>query len=79
LRLTKYTGLLYSVLICLAIGIWINIWSIAAEEYSNFDNSLEATNKALILQKIDNFYFPSILVIHLMIFLIFKHKDAKRK
>jgi hypothetical protein len=77
LRNTKYICLLFSIFICIGIGFCIHIWSITADEYSKFDRSIDAANKALFLENINRFYLPFMLGLHLIIFLTFKFRDAK--
>lgn len=77
MRLTKYIFLLLSFVISLFIGFIVHIRYIAADEYSHFDKSMEAAKKALFLENINGFYLPAVLVLHLIIFLTFKYRDAK--
>jgi hypothetical protein len=70
--------LLSSFVLSLFIGFIVHIRYIAADEYYHFDKSMEAAKKALFMENINEFYLLSVVVLHFIIFLLFKYRDAKR-
>ena len=76
---TKYFILWISLIVFSIIGMIVHIEYIKADEYANFDGSLQAAYKAMNLEIINMLYFPIILLTHLIVFAVFKYKDAKLK
>ncbi|UYZ21173.1 hypothetical protein [Mesobacillus jeotgali] len=74
----KYLILLISFLGFCVVGGIIHIEYITADEYAEFDGSLQAAKKALYLEIINTIYFPIILIIHLTLFIIFKFKGSRK-
>lgn len=76
---TKYFILWISLIVFSIIGMIVHIEYIKADEYANFDGSLQAAYKAMNLEIINMLYFPIILLTHLIVFAVFKYNDAKLK
>ena len=75
----KYFILLISLIVFGIIDVIVQIEFITADEYANFDGSLQAAYRAMNLEIINMLYFPIILLTHLILFVVFKYKDAKLK
>ncbi|KMM38447.1 hypothetical protein [Guptibacillus hwajinpoensis] len=68
----------YSLFISIAVALVLEITVIGTEEYAQFDNSTKAKNEARLLKSIQASYFPSIIVLHLLIVIRFLVKYYKK-
>jgi cytochrome b subunit of formate dehydrogenase len=78
MRKTKYLFLSISFLFFCVVGGILHIEHITADEYAQFDRSLQATKKALNLEIINAIYFQIIFIVHLILFTFFKIKDSRK-
>lgn len=78
LLLSKYVIWIFSLIIFLAIGVVLDIATVGAEEYALFDNNMKATDDAKLLRSIHTFYFPTVIVSHLLVLIIVGFKKSNR-
>ncbi|RXT03909.1 hypothetical protein [Ammoniphilus sp. CFH 90114] len=79
MKLTNNSFLLISFLIFIFIGVLLQIENISADEYSKFDGSIEATKYALKVETVNDIYFPVVLVVHFILFLLLRYKFSTRR
>lgn len=74
----KYLLLSISFLFFCVVGGILHIEYIKADEYAQFDRSLQTAKKSLNLEIINTVYFPIILIVHFIIFICFKLKGSSK-
>ncbi|GHI01651.1 hypothetical protein [Neobacillus kokaensis] len=79
MKFNKYSFLLISFLAFISFGFFLFYKYLKAEEFSNIDSGLQSGYNALNLQIINTIYIPSIIIIHILLFLVYKFKDKKTK
>jgi cytochrome b subunit of formate dehydrogenase len=78
MRKKKYLLLSISFLVFCVVGGILHIEYIRADEYVQFDRSLQAAKKSLNLEILNAVYFPIIFIVHLILFIFFKFKGLSK-
>jgi hypothetical protein len=77
MKFNKYSLLLINFFTFISFGFFLFYKYLKAEEFSKVDAGLRSGYDALNLQIINTIYIPSVIIIHILLFLVFKFKDKK--
>ncbi|MBS4190459.1 hypothetical protein KHA94_09680 [Bacillus sp. FJAT-49705] len=78
MKFNKYSLLLISFLTFISIGTFLYFKYLNAEEFSKLDGGLQPSYDALNLEIINIIYIPTVMIIHILLFIVFKFKDKKQ-